>query len=130
MGQPLRDHQIEQILLNAHIEREAGVDLIEEYFIGSSSLDEITQYAQILLEQMNDPKMQQTIVKNLSECIVVKMQKERRSVAGFFRKLFAKIGLGAKSGEIARAEKLIQKVSLSSSQLLSEDASANESNEV
>lgn len=130
MHQPIRDHQIEQILLSAHTEREAGVDLIEEYFMGSTSLDEITKYAQILLSQNTDPKIQEVIVKNLSECIVVKMQTENRSFMGFFRKIFAKLGWDFKNGEIERAEKLIRKVlPPSSSHSLSEDAFATECDE-
>lgn len=130
MHQPIRDHQIEQILLSAHTEREAGVDLIEEYFLGSTSLDEITRYAQVLLNQSDDPRVQEVIVKNLSECIVVKMQTENRTMMGFFRKVLSKFGWDAKNSEIERAERLIQKaLPPSSSHSLSNDVCASECDE-
>lgn len=114
MMQSIRDHQIEQLLLNAHKEREAGVDLIEEYFMVCSSLDQITRCARNLLNQNKDSYVQSVILKNLSECIVVKMQKENKTFFGLFRRFIAKFGLGYKNREIERAEKLIQQISTSS----------------
>lgn len=108
MSQPLRDHQIEELLLNAHEMRESGIDLIEEYFATESSLDLITKRAHALLQEHTDPAVQESILKNLSECIVVKAQKDRRSIGGMARKALSKIGISfAKSNEIIRAEKLI-----------------------
>ena len=107
---PLIEHQIEQLLLRAHIEREAGIDLIEEYFASESSLDLITRRANHLIEQHADPDLHETILKNLSECIVVKMQKDKRSLTGLFRKILLKLGISlGKNSEISRAEKLIYK---------------------
>jgi hypothetical protein len=95
-------------LLNAHLEREAGIDLIDEYFAEQSALDPITRHASLLLEQIEDPSQRQAIVKNLSECIVVKMQYEKRSLTGFVRRVFTKIGLSFAHGEVQRAEALVK----------------------
>ncbi|NGX37818.1 MAG: hypothetical protein K1000chlam2_00981 [Chlamydiae bacterium] len=108
MNQPVRDHQIEEMLLKANQMREVGTDLIDEYFARESSLDLITKRAHQLLQQHRDPHIQETILKNLSECIVVKTQKDRRSFGGLTRKALSKIGIPmAKSNEVIRAEKLI-----------------------
>ena len=109
MQQPIRATQIEELLLHAHIEREVGVDLIEEYFSGQSSLDQITRCAEELIKQTSDPIIQEVIRKNLSECIVVKMQYEKSTLKGFFRKFIAKFGFGYKNREVKRAEKLLQR---------------------
>ena len=110
---PLIEHQIEQLLLRAHLEREMGIDLIEEYFASESSLDLITNRAHQLLQQHHDPEMYETIIKNLSECIVVKTQRDKRSLGGLFRKALAKLGISlGKSGEIVRAERLIYKLKI------------------
>ena len=42
-NEQLRQHRIEQLLLEAHLEREAVVDLIEEYYVVENSLDQITR---------------------------------------------------------------------------------------
>lgn len=108
MSQPLRDHQIEELLLNAHQMREEGIDLIDEYFSTESSLDLITKRAHRLLQEHTNPTVQEAILKNLSECIVVKTQKDQRSLAGVARKALNKIGIQlAKSSEVIRAENLI-----------------------
>lgn len=126
MNQPIRTHQIEQLLLNAHVEREAGVDLIEEYFAGQSSLDEITRYASELLQHTGDSKIQEAILKNLSECIVVKMQYGKKTPLGFFRKFLAKFGCGYKNNEIKRAERLLKRFLPVSDRFPSSGASADE----
>ncbi|NGX39754.1 MAG: hypothetical protein KR126chlam1_01087 [Chlamydiae bacterium] len=106
---PMRDHQIEELLLTAHILSEAGEDLIDEYFLTQSSLDQITNRARELLQEHNDPKMQQVICRNLSECIVVKNEQANGSLFGLAKKAFAKLGFNQKKNrEIQRAEELIE----------------------
>lgn len=108
----LRQHQIDELLLKAHLEREAGLDLIEEYFINQSSLDLITKRAREMLAEHNDPKVIEAIGKNLSECIVVKSQINRESLLGLVRKFVEKMGINlGKSREIVRAEKVIEEIS-------------------
>lgn len=108
MGHPIRDHLIEEILLNAHTHREMGVDLIEEYFLAESSLDYITAYAQKMLKGNSDPQLEKIILQNLSECIVVKAQKDCYTLTGMARNFFVKLGLPLKrSSEILRAEQLL-----------------------
>ncbi|MDN3506250.1 MAG: hypothetical protein P0S96_03375 [Simkaniaceae bacterium] len=108
MDHALLAHLIEELLLSAHVEREAGIDLIDEYFSSQSSLDPITRYASKLLQEIDDPSLQESILKNLSECIVVKMQYEKKSLTGFVRKIFTKIGLDLQNGEVKRAEQLVR----------------------
>ena len=110
MGHPIRDHLIEEILLNAHTHRELGVDLIEEYFLAESSLDYITAGAQKMLQSNTDAELEIVILKNLSECIVVKAQKDRYTLTGVARSFFMKIGFPMRrSNEILRAEQLLKK---------------------
>lgn len=107
----IRDHQIDELLLTAHLEQESGFDLIEEYFQFQSSLDCITKRAQELIQEQNDPEVRDSIAKNLSECIVVKNQYELHSFFGFAKKIFGKLGMNlGKSREIRRAEKLIEQI--------------------
>lgn len=108
MDHTILAHLIEELLLSAHIEREAGIDLIDEYFSSQSSLDPITRYASKLLQEVEDPLLRETILKNLSECIVVKMQYEKKSLTGFVRKIFTKIGLNLQNNEVLRAEQLVK----------------------
>lgn len=104
-----REHQIEELLLNAHFECESGIDLIDEYFAVESSLDLITQYAHKMLEQNNDPQMREAIIRNLSDCIIVKSQYEKKSVSGIAKRFLSKVGIDlGKNGEIRRAEALVQ----------------------
>jgi hypothetical protein len=110
MVHPLRQQQIEHMLLCAHIEREKGIDLIEDYFMTQSSLDEITKCAQKLIRKHTDKTLQQTIVRNLSECIVVKMQKKQNLFSRVVRNGLAKLGFSMKRKDVKRAEQLIQKV--------------------
>ncbi len=113
MGHPIRDHLIEEILLNAHIHREKGVDLIEEYFLAESSLDHVTACAQKLLSANPDPNLEKVILKNLSECIVVKAQRDSYTLTGIARKFFVRMGLPmGRSSEILRAEQLIKNPNL------------------
>lgn len=126
MQPTIRDHQIFELLLYAHIEREVGTDLIEEYFLSESSLDHITRCAQLLLEESQDLEEQEAILKNLSECIVVKVQKNKESLKGFVRKILAKIGLELPSPDIRRAEVLIRQSLPVSAHELSENVSADE----
>jgi|GEM_PF-2651385 len=121
MDHSILTHLIEELLLNAHIERETGIDLIDEYFASQSSLDPITRYASALLQEYDDPIIRQTILKNLSECIVVKMQYEKKSLTGFVRKIFAKIGLDLQNGEVVRAERLVRNFAHISSENASSD---------
>lgn len=110
MGHPVRDHLIEEILLNAHTHREVGVDLIEEYFFRESSLDHITAYAQKLLANIGDAELKKVILSNLSECIVVKAQREQNSFTGKARSWMSKIGIPLpRNKQITRAEKLLPK---------------------
>jgi len=107
----LRDHQIEQILLRAHIEREGGVDLIDEYFYAQSSLDPITRRATQLIKERGDPEELASIAKNLSECIVVKSVQERLSLLGRAKSCLSRVGIDfGKSREVLRAEKLIKSI--------------------
>ena len=71
MNNEIKKHQIEELLLNAHLESEGGIDLIEEYFTKSSSLDSITKHAHFLLEEGDSVDVREAVLKNLSECIVV-----------------------------------------------------------
>ncbi len=103
-----REHQIEELLLNAHFECESGIDLIDEYFAVESSLDLITQYAQKLLNEINDSETRQAIIRNLNDCIIVKSQYEKKSLAGKVKNIVAKIGINlGKNREIRRAEAFI-----------------------
>lgn len=109
MSKEIRAHQIEELLLNAHLESEGGIDLIEEYFSMNSSLDSITTYAQELLKKESDPRMRRAIIRNLSECIVVKSQFDRRSIFGVAKRVLQKFGMSiGKHPEILRAETLIK----------------------
>lgn len=103
------EHQIERLLLSAHIESREGVDLIDEYFLRDGSLDRITKKASLLLDQESDPKYIEIICRNLSECIVVKIERERRSLMGFVKRMLGRLGVSPKKDEqITRAEQLIQ----------------------
>lgn len=105
-----REHQIEELLLNAHFECESGIDLIDEYFAVESSLDLVTQYAHKLLTEINDLETRDAIIRNLTDCIIVKSQYEKKSLTGKFKKILSKIGIDlGKNGEIRRAEDLIHK---------------------
>ena len=105
---PIRDDQIEELLLNAHLIEE---DLIEKYFTKRSSLDLITNRAREMLGRHTDPQVQETIGKNLSECIVVKSQQEKRSLSGFLKRALTKLGIAfGKNKEITRAEILIREI--------------------
>jgi hypothetical protein len=105
-----REHQIEELLLNAHFECESGIDLIDEYFAVESSLDLVTQYAQKLLTEVNDLETREAILRNLTDCIIVKSQYEKKSLVGKFKNILSKIGIDlGKNGEIRRAEALIHK---------------------
>lgn len=104
-----REHQIEELLLNAHFECESGIDLIDEYFAVESSLDLVTQYAQKLLTEINDIETRDAIIRNLNDCIIVKSQYEKKSLTGKIKKVLTRIGFKlGKNGEISRAEALIQ----------------------
>lgn len=117
-------YQIEELLLNAQIEQEIGLDLIEEYFQGSSSLDEVTNRAKEMLNEHTDPKIIETIGKNLSECIVVRSQQEQRSLLGLARRVLAQSGIiSSKSGEILRAEELFQMITKALSKAKNETTS-------
>ncbi len=110
-GREILEHQIEELLLNAHFECEAGIDLVEEYFSISSSLDPVTEYARTLLEEQSDPHTQEAILRNFSECIVVKNQQVRRSPMGLAKRALAKVGFSlGKNREIARAEQLVEQI--------------------
>jgi len=110
----IREHQIEELLLNAQIEQEIGLDLIEEYFKGPASLDEITKHAKTLIEKQTDPQVIEMIGKNFSECIVVKNQQEQKSLLGIARRLLASSGIvSMKSKELQRAEELFQQITKS-----------------
>ncbi|MBS0628991.1 MAG: hypothetical protein JSS30_02060 [Verrucomicrobia bacterium] len=103
-----REHQIEELLLNAHFECESGIDLIDEYFAVESSLDLITQYAEKLLSEISDSQTRAAILRNLSDCIIVKSQYEKKSLIGKIKKSLAKVGIDfGKNREIRRAEALI-----------------------
>lgn len=103
-----REHQIEELLLNAHFECESGIDLIDEYFAVESSLDLITQYAQKLLNEINDSETRAAIIRNLNDCIIVKSQYENKSLVGRVRNILAKVGINlGKNREIRRAETFI-----------------------
>jgi hypothetical protein len=106
--EPLRQHRIEQLLLEAHLERQTGIDLIEDYFAVESSLDPITRYAAKLLNERDDPTDREVIVKNLAECIVVKMQRDQRGVRGKMRRFLSRFVDIGKSPEVVRAEVLIK----------------------
>ena len=102
------DHLIEEILHKAHVYREMGSDLIEEYFFLESSLDYITQAAQAILEKNEDPDLEKVILKNLSECIVVKAKKEQYTLVGLTKKALVKLGFPVrKHQEIERAERVL-----------------------
>src|SRR5437773_2716875 len=104
-----REHQIEELLLNAHFECESGIDLIEEYFAVESSLDLITQFTHKLLNENNDSQMREAVLKNLSDCIIVKAQIEKKTLPGKAKRLLSKIGINlGKNREIARAERFIR----------------------
>ena len=103
-----REHQIEELLLNAHFECESGIDLIDEYFAVESSLDLVTQYAQKLLTETADSQTREAILRNLTDCIIVKSQYEKKSLMGRIKKSLSKVGINlGKNGEIRRAEALI-----------------------
>jgi len=103
-----REHQIEELLLNAHFECESGIDLIDEYFAVESSLDLVTQYAQKLLAETADSQTRDAILRNLTDCIIVKSQYEKKSVVGKIKRTLSKLGINlGKNGEIRRAEALI-----------------------
>lgn len=123
MGDILRDQQIERLLLNAHIERQEGVDLIEEYFERANSLDEITEIAKKLIDEHSDVNLREMIAKNLSECVVVKSQKTR---SGFVSKFLGKLGINFKGSDIGRAERLIQQFWPVSARFPSKNASSDE----
>ncbi len=109
MSGEIHAHQIEELLLNAHLESEGGIDLIEEYFNIHSSLDRITEYAGELLLQQPDSETQVAVVKNLAECIVVKTQKDQRSIFGIARRFLERRGVPlGKKREIRRAEQLVE----------------------
>jgi len=109
MSEEIYAHQIEELLLNAHLESEGGIDLIEEYFDLYSSLDRITEYAEELLRQESNKEAQAAVIKNLAECIVVKNQRDQRSLVGIFRRYLKRWGFSdGKRGEIRRAEKLVR----------------------
>ena len=109
MNQSIRVYQIENLLLTAHLERERGVDLIEECFSEGASLDEVTKTADTLLKQKTDNRVQKAILKNLSECIVVKIQRDRESLFGSFKQCIEKLGFHFKKcSQVQRAERLIQ----------------------
>lgn len=100
-----REHQIEELLLNAHFECESGIDLIDEYFSRDPSLDHITQYAQKLLQEIGDAETREAILRNLTDCIIVKSQQEKKSLPGKAKSLLSKIGINlGKNREIERAE--------------------------
>lgn len=103
-----REHQIEELLLNAHFECESGIDLIDEYFAVESSLDLVTQYAQKLLAEANDSETRQAILRNLTDCIIVKSQHEKKSLFGRIKIVLSKLGIQlGKNREIRRAESLL-----------------------
>lgn len=103
-----RQHQIEELLLNAHFECESGIDLIDEYFAVESSLDLVTQFAQKLLAETADSQTREAILRNLTDCIIVKSQYEKKSFVGKIRRGLSKLGINlGKNGEIRRAEALI-----------------------
>ena len=109
MNNEIRRHQIEELLLNAHLESEGGIDLIEEYFATSRSLDRVTEYAHMLLQSGPDADTKKAVLKNLSECIVVKNQRDHYSVMGRIRRTLKKMGIPqGKSSEIIRAERLLE----------------------
>lgn len=111
MSKEIRAHQIEELLLNAHLEQEGGIDLIDEYFRTYRSLDHITAYAKDLLSQNLDKQTHAAVIKNLSECIVVKNQQDNRSFRALASKWLKKVGFSlGKNPEIVRAEQLIQKI--------------------
>lgn len=104
----MREVQIEEILMNAH---QTDIDLIEEYFAKEDSLDLITDHAHEILKLNSSPEVHEVIKRNLSECIVVKAQIEQRSLKGFMKKTFKKLGFHfGKNREIARAEILIDQI--------------------
>jgi len=108
---PIRDHQIEQILLNAHVEREAGVDLIDEYFLSQTSLDPLIKRANELIKEEGDLDLIESIKKNLSECIVVKTQYEKNSWVGRAKKVLSKWGVSlGRSQDVLRAERFIHSI--------------------
>lgn len=109
MNNEIRRHQIEELLLNAHLESEGGIDLIEEYFATSSSLDRVTEHAHMILQESPDPEIHKAVLKNLAECIVVKNQRDQDSLWGVFRQGLSKLGVPhGKSNEIVRAESLLR----------------------
>jgi len=105
----MREHQIEELLLQEAKGREVGQDLIEEYFSTQASLDPITKKAKELIQR--NPEKQQIICKNLSECIVVKNQIEKTTPMGFTKKILSRVGIHlGKNREILQAENLIKKI--------------------
>lgn len=104
----LRDHQIEEILLGAHL---SDIDLIEEYFSRESSLDPITKKAHQMLLLHSDEISLNAIKRNLSECIIVKSQMKEHSINSLIKKAFKKMGLDfGKDKEITRAEVVLEKI--------------------
>lgn len=109
LDKPLRDYQIEQMLLQEENYKEQEFDLIEYYFRKESSLDLISKRALELLKDAQDEYTLELIRKNLLECILVKNQIEKTSVLGLIKKFLLKLGVDlGKSGEIRRAEKVIE----------------------
>lgn len=109
LNKPLRDYQIEKMLLQEENFREREADLIEYYFRKESSLDLVSKRALELLRETQDEYTLELIRKNLLECILVKNQIEKTSVLGWLKKFLTKLGLNlGKSGEIRRAEKVIE----------------------
>lgn len=104
----MRQYQIEELLMNAH---RSDIDLIEEYFLKENSLDLITSQAHQILKLNESPEVHAAIKKNLSECIVVKMQIEKKSIKGLMKKALSKLGFQfGKSKEITRAERLLEEI--------------------
>lgn len=110
LDKPLRDYQIEQILLKDEDNfRDQDMDLIEYYFRKESSLDLVSKRALELLRENQDEYTLELIRKNLLECILVKNEIEKTSIIGWVKKILTKLGLNlGKSGEIRRAEKVIE----------------------
>lgn len=109
LDKPLRDYQIEQILLQEENYKEREFDLIEYYFRRESSLDLVSKRALELLKETQDEYTLELIRKNLLECILVKNEMEKTSTLGWVKKIFMRLGLDlGKSREIQRAEKVIE----------------------
>jgi len=62
-----------------------------------------------LLGEVNDIQTRKAILRNLTDCIIVKSQHEKRSLAGRVKGVLSKLGIDlGKNREIQRAETFIQ----------------------